>query len=577
MEREIRLRHRQGHWVWILSRTQVIEWDAEGRPVKTSGVNLDISAAKALESALARERDALARIMETSVSGIVAVDGVGRVVFANAAAEQVLGRPVAAGDHLPSILAGADVTDLEGQPVSPDTYPLARALAGLSVQQDVRQSIAWPDGTRRVLSLNAARLSAPGTDLAAVCSLTDITDAVESETRLRAAMAAAEAASQAKSDFLAAMSHEMRTPLNGILGMAGHLERQTPDSDLRGQLAVIRSSGEHLLAVINDILDLAKIEAGQLTLDPAPLRVGDLAERVLATHRVQARDKGLQLDLRQSGTEAAMLRRGDEKRLMQILHNLVGNAIKFTEQGTVTLHLDVRSDRRLVIEVADTGIGMAEADIARVFGAFVQGQGGIARRYGGTGLGLTIVHRLTALMGGEVRLIPRPGGGLLVRLDLDLPQVSPDEASLAPIDAPLPPLPPLRIVAAEDNATNRLILHSILASMGIEATILPSGEAAIAHWQASEVDVMLLDIAMPGCDGLATLAALRRLAADQGRAMPCVLAVTANAMTHQVESYLASGFAGVVPKPLRPEDLNRALHAALAAGSGPSPRSLPRE
>jgi signal transduction histidine kinase/ActR/RegA family two-component response regulator len=447
--------------------------------------------------------------------------------------------------------------------------PLTLALSGQVPPQDRRQAITWPDGTLRVLSVNAAPLSAPGTELAAVCSLTDITDAVETETRLHAAMSAARAASQAKSDFLAAMSHEMRTPLNGVLGMAALLEREADDPDLRARLSVIRGSGEHLLAVINDILDLAKIEAGQLGLDIAPLRVDALAARVLATHRVQAEAKGLRLSLRQSGPGPGCLREGDEKRLVQILHNLVGNAVKFTQSGTVELRLDARLDRRLVIEVADTGIGMAESDIARVFGAFIQGQGGIARRYGGTGLGLTITHRLVALMGGEIRLVPRPEGGLIARVELDMPVIA-EAAGAGTSGAALPRLPPLRVLAAEDNATNRLILRSLLASLGLEAVILDGGEAALAHWQGAEVDVVLLDIAMPGCDGLATLARLRQLAKAAGRTMPRVLAVTANAMTHQVESYLAQGFDGVVAKPLRPEDLDRAIRAVLAPAAADS-------
>jgi PAS domain S-box-containing protein len=569
MEREIRLRHRLGHWVWILSRTQVLEWDIQGRPIKTSGVNLDISAAKALEAALARERDTLARIMETSVSGIVAVDGIGRVVFANAAAERVLGRPVAAGDDLPMILAGAGVTDLDDQPVEPAAFPVNRALVGLPVQREVRQKVGWPDGTRRVLSLNAARLSAPGTDLAAVASLTDITDAVDSENRLRAAMTAAEAANQAKSDFLAAMSHEMRTPLNGILGMTGVLERQVQDPELAAQLAVIRDSGEHLLAVINDILDLAKIEAGQFGLDAAPMDLDPLAERVLALHRPRAAEKGISLSLIRHGPGPGAQRQGDAMRLVQVLHNLVGNAVKFTDRGEVALRLETLPGGLLVIEVADTGIGMAEADLARVFGAFVQGQSGIARRYGGTGLGLTIVHRLVRLMGGEVRLAPRPGGGLVARVELDLPILS--EAPSAPVakDASAAlPLPPLRVVAAEDNATNRLILDSMLRSLGVKAEILPSGDAALQHWSRHDVDVLLLDIAMPGRDGLATLDALQVLARATGRKLPRVLAVTANAMTHQVESYLARGFDGVVPKPLRAEDLARSLAQAASLSLG---------
>jgi PAS domain S-box-containing protein len=562
-EHEIRLRHRDGHWVWILSRTQAIEWDAAGQPVKTSGVNLDITAAKALEAALARERDTLARIMETSVSGIVALDQAGRVVFANAAAEAVLGRPMAPQDDLPRMLieasepvAGADAAD----------SPLIRAIAGLAKQTDIRHTIRWPDGRRRVISVNVARLSAPMTDLSVVCSLTDITDAVESEDRLRMAMTAAETANRAKSDFLAAMSHEMRTPLNGVLGMAQVLERQTTSPDRQAMLRIIRESGEHLLAVINDILDLAKIEAGRLTLDARPLQLCALTDRVLAVHRVMAGAKGIGLRLECLGDARARRRLGDEKRLAQILHNLVGNAVKFTDQGEVVLSIDGRPDSHLVIEVRDTGPGMPESELERVFEQFTQGQGGIARRHGGTGLGLTIVRRLVALMQGQVTLSSQPGQGLVARVELDLPvldgPVTPDP------EAPLPSLSGLRVLAAEDTATNRIILHGMLRALGADAEILASGEAALARWQEACFDVVLLDISMPGRDGIWTLEAMQARAAATGRPAPVAIAVTANAMTHQVEDYLARGFAAVVPKPLRPEDLGRAL---LAAAPGFTP------
>lgn len=566
IEKELRLRHRRGHWVWVLTRTQAIEWDAAGRPVRTSGVNLDISAAKTLEFDLARERDTLARIMETSVSGIVALDGLGHVVFANAAAERVLGLPVTAGDSLPGLLAGAEVTDLDGNPVQAQSFPATRALTGEAMQHDQRLAIRWPDGTRRVLSVNAARLSAPGTDLAVVSVLTDITDAVQNEDRLRAAMTAAEAANRAKSDFLAAMSHEMRTPLNGVLGMAGVLERQIGDPDHAAMLGVIRDSGEHLLAVINDILDLAKIEAGQLSLVPAPLDLAEVAGRVLALHRIRAEAKGLALRFELTGEMPSTRRLGDQQRLVQVLHNLVGNAIKFTDSGEVVLRIAAGPGPHLAIEVADTGIGMTEADMSRVFGDFIQVHAGLTRRYGGTGLGLAIVRRLVHLMGGEVTLSGAPGQGIVARIELALPVVQDDNG-----DVPstfLPKLPPLRVLAAEDNATNRIILSSLLKALGVTVDIVHDGDALLERWQEQRYDAVLLDIAMPGRDGVETLVALRALAAATGRPLPPALAVTANAMTHQLSEYLRQGFTAVVPKPIAADTLAQALAACVVPPGG---------
>ncbi|WP_164517162.1 PAS domain S-box protein [Tabrizicola piscis] len=557
MEHEFRLRHRDGHWVWVLSRGQVTAWDADGRPTHMSGIYLDISAAKALEAALARERDTLARIMETSISGIVALDGTGRVVFANAAVETVLGRPVAAGDDLPRILAVAHVTDRFGNAIAARDFPVNRVLAGDPVQQDVRLCVTWPCGTRRVLTVNAARPSAPGTDVAVLCALTDITEVVDSEDRLRAAMTAAEAANRAKSDFLAAMSHEMRTPLNGVLGMVEILDKDLQDQKHQSMLRIIRDSGEHLLSVINDILDLAKIEAGHLMLDPGPLNLSELVERVIAVHRFGARDKGIRLTSTCTGPYRDALRFGDEKRLTQILHNLVGNAVKFTENGSVTVEVQAESPVRLVISVTDTGIGMSQDEMSRVFEEFTQGQGGIARRYGGTGLGLAIVRRLARLMQGEVTLASAPGRGLVARVTLEMPVLP--GASTPFREAPLPQLPPMTVLAAEDNATNRIILASLLQALGITAEIVASGDEVVNLWHPDRHAAVLLDIAMPGRDGLATLDALRELAAARGHPAPHAIAVTANAMTHQVQEYLARGFAGVVAKPLRVERLAEAL------------------
>ncbi len=570
-EHELRVRHRLGHWVWVLTRTQAIEWDVAGQVVRTSGVNIDVSAAKALEMALARERDTLARIMETSVSGIVAVDGQGRVVFANAAAEAVLGRPVAPPADLRQIFAAAAVTDLSDTPLSVSDLPLDRALAGQAVQQDVRLAIRWPDGTRRILSVNAARMSAPGTDLAALCSLTDITDSAEGEDRLRAAMTAAEAANRAKSDFLAAMSHEMRTPLNGVLGMVEVLDRDLADPVHRAKLRVIRDSGEHLLSVINDILDLAKIEAGHLALDPGPLRLAEVVDRVAALHQISARDKGIGFTTHCIGAYRDRLRFGDEKRLIQILHNLVGNAIKFTAVGSVSMVVDAGHPQRLVVTVTDTGIGMATAEMTRVFDEFTQGQGGIARRYGGTGLGLAIVRRLTRMMHGEVTLSGAPGQGLVATVTLEMPVLADTAAPLRA--APLPQLPPMTVLAAEDNATNRIILGSLLAALGVTADIVASGDEVLQLWDPDRHAAVLLDIAMPGRDGLATLHALQDQATALGVAAPFAIAVTANAMTHQVQDYLAQGFAAVVAKPLRPERLTEALWACHSVRRS-APQSL---
>jgi CheY-like chemotaxis protein len=242
----------------------------------------------------------------------------------------------------------------------------------------------------------------------------------------------------------------------------------------------------------------------------------------------------------------------------------VGNAIKFTDTGEVVVRVDATSATVLDISVSDTGIGMSAADIARVFEDFTQGQGGIARRYGGTGLGLAIVRRLVGMMRGEVSLTAAPGQGLTALVTLEMPLHSGPSQFARPM--PMTDLPPMTVLAAEDNATNRIILASLLQTLGISVEITTSGDAALDRWEPGRFDAVLLDIAMPGRDGMSTLAALQAKAAALGAAPPLAVAVTANAMTHQVEEYLSHGFACCVAKPLRPERLAEALricHARL--------------
>ncbi|MES2664622.1 MAG: PAS domain S-box protein [Pseudomonadota bacterium] len=559
---QFRLKHRLGHWVWIQSRGEVVLWDASAVPVVMAGVHLDITEAKALEISLLRERDTLATLMEASISGITAVDAKGRIVFANHEAEAVLGR---AGDAIEGqVYDSVDwaISDLAGQPIPVGDLPVAQVLATQTTVRDYRHLIRRPDGVQRVLSVNAAPLSAPGTDLAVVCSVMDITDMVEAEAALRVAIVRAEAANRAKSEFLATMSHEIRTPLNGVLGMAEMLAVQLGDPEQAAMVQVIRQSGEHLLAVINDILDLAQIESGRLVLDPGPLRPSELAARIDGLHGLAARDKGISLEV-EAATGSSDWRMGDAKRLMQILHNLVGNAVKFTHKGRVRLRVMV-SGADVIFEVTDTGIGMDPARIDEVFEDFIQGEAGIARRYGGNGLGLPITRRLTQAMGGTITLRSEAGHGLRAVVIVPLPLFQSRNAAAArPDSPPLPSLPPLRVLVAEDNATNRVILRAMLDSLGLTYVQVTDGDEAVDQWQPGLFDLLLFDISMPRKDGIAALHDIARKAQAAGVTLPPALAVTANAMTHHVAEYLAAGFAACVAKPMRLDDLAQAIVATL--------------
>ena len=388
-------------------------------------------------------------------------------------------------------------------------------------------------------------------------------------TALRDAQARAEEASAAKSRFLANMSHEVRTPLNGIIGLAGILEETLQDADSRNSAAVIRDSGETLVTILNDILDLSKIEAGQLSLEVSQFRPDDLADKVVALHRHRTQSKGVALHAL-PGSGADRPRAGDGHRILQILHNLVGNAVKFTEAGEIRVTLDCADPERLTIVVSDTGIGMSESQMASIFDEFAQGGMAITRQYGGTGLGMSICKRLAELMDGSVTVESEPGAGTEVRVALRIPLHEAEPADRQVEAEHLARLDGLRVLAADDNGTNRLLLEKFLARLGVEVRLAASGEEAVAAADSEAFDVLLLDIRMPDINGDEALRRIRARPAPAHNSDVPAIAVTANAMTHQIDDYLAQGFAAHVSKPIRLEDLAAAIRRAV-----PDPATIP--
>ncbi|MBK5926722.1 histidine kinase N-terminal 7TM domain-containing protein, partial [Rhodobaculum claviforme] len=398
------------------------------RPMRDSRVGMgwvlelrDITERRALELRLQAERDFLAQITETSISGIVALDGAGRIVFANAEAARILGVGCAA-------LQGRRYDDPQWHPAPPDgSPPMACRLTDGQALRDVRHVIHRPDGARRVISVNAAPVVHAGAAARTVCTLTDVTDALAAAEALHRATERAESASRSKSQFLANMSHEIRTPLNGILGMAELLEGALPEPEARQMATTIRESGEGLMTLLNDILDMSRIEAGKLTLERIAFAPADLLRRLEALHALRARDKGLALRV-EAQDSCASPRLGDPNRLMQVLHNLVGNAIKFTEAGTVTVRLACPAGQGIRLVVQDTGPGMTPEQAARVFEEFEQGDGSVARRHGGSGLGLAITRRLVMQMAGRIEVDTAPGQGTTVTVVLPLSEGEPHAA-----------------------------------------------------------------------------------------------------------------------------------------------------
>ncbi|MDB5323172.1 MAG: hypothetical protein JWN40_4803 [Phycisphaerales bacterium] len=365
------------------------------------------------------------------------------------------------------------------------------------------------------------------------------------------AEAEAAAANQAKSRFLANMSHEIRTPMNAILGYAQILQRdRTLHEAQRDAMKTILSSGNHLLALIDDILDLSKIEAGHVEVSAVDFDLGRLMEETVAMFRHRCEQKGITLRLERTGAAGV---RGDEGKLRQVLINLVGNAVKFTDAGSVTLRAEPKEPDEFHFEVVDTGPGIAAEARAAIFDAFQQASAGI--RSGGTGLGLAICRQYVELMGGSLGLESTPGAGSRFFLTLPLP-VAEGAVAATPDDGRQQSLITqvrargLRALVVDDVAENRSVLEQLLSGAGCEVEVACSGEKAMECLAARTPDVAFIDIMMPGMDGVATAGRIvERLGAGTVR----LIATTASAFAHERRRYVAAGFDDVIAKPIRCE------------------------
>ncbi len=516
-------------------------------------------AARAAQAELAEERAFLASILSTSAMGIMVMDESGKILFANDAAEKVVGIPVAdmvGADHAPEYW---NYADLDGNALKPGETPFEKVMAHGEQVVDQRFSLLCPDGLR-YCSVHAAPVPASERQHARVVyAIIDVTDQVQAERAREAALEDARRANIAKSNFLAKMSHEMRTPLNGVLGIAEVLARLVQVPEQKRMIKLMHDSGSLLLNIINDLLDMSKIEADQLSIEAVPFDMLELANRLEAVHTLRAAEKHLSFGVTVQGMQHVN-RLGDPHRLLQILHNVISNAIKFTEEGAVHVEIDCTDPERLIMRVTDTGIGMTTEEQTHVFEDFGQADGSIARKYGGTGLGMSIVKRLVDMMEGTIEFTSERGRGTCFRIDL--PLATSDVETVPVVSSEVKPdydLSGLRVLAADDNRTNRMILSAMMGQLGISPRMVDGGAQALDAFERETFDAIILDISMPDIDGISVLNEIRTRERTRGKGRVPVLAFTANAMAHQIESYLRAGFDDCLTKPLQLERLRSAL------------------
>jgi PAS domain S-box-containing protein len=503
-------------------------------------------------------------LIEANIDAIMTTDPSGIITDVNKQMEALTG---STRDEL----IGAPFKDYFTDPARAEAA-IKRVLREKSVT-DYELTACARDGKRTVVSYNATTFYDRNRKLEGVfAAARDVTERKRVERELQHAKAAAESASRTKSDFLASMSHEIRTPMNAVMGIADLLAKTSLTSEQDKYVQIFRRSGDNLLNLINDILDLSKVEASQLDLERTGFSLSDHLEKVIEMVAPRAREKGLALVSEiDPGISNDLV--GDPTRLRQVLLNLLGNAIKFTESGSVSLKVERDMDclvpTALRFTVSDTGIGVADDKLARVFERFTQADSSTTRRFGGSGLGLTISKRLVELMGGRIWVTSEIDKGSIFAFAVPFEVWT---AANRPVSAPVgadsdAPLPALRILMAEDSPDNCTIALAYLEETPYQIDVAETGLIACEMFKAAHYDLVLMDRQMPVMDGLTATRTLRAWETANGRQPTPIIALTASALKGDRETCLAAGCTAYLSKPIKQHVLLQAIrdYAVMAA------------
>jgi PAS domain S-box-containing protein len=533
-----------GDWRWILVDAKPATLDAQGLPETVVATFTDITAMRLEETERRRAEDEIHAFFNLSLDLLCICTDDGRFLRLNPAWTRVLGWTEAE-------MLARPFLDL----IHPDDRErTAREAARLGKGTTVvgfENRYRHRDGRWRTFTWTAAGVAGRGIIMAVAHDITDIrTQQVE----LLRAKEATEAAAKAKSEFLATMSHEIRTPMNGVIGLTDVLLGTTLDPGQRDLLRSIQDSGQALITIINDILDWSRIEAGRIDLDFGEVDADKVVHDVITVLATQAREKRIVLQIGACPITGLSVR-ADSVRLRQILFNLVGNAVKFTQQGMVTVGMEsVPASPGLPtggcrFSVADTGIGIAREHHERLFQRFSQVDGSITRRFGGTGLGLAISRRLAVAMGSDITIESEPGRGSTFAFILPLAAGSSAVAPSA-CDSSTMTCNPLRLLLVEDNLINQRVALSLLGREGHAVEIARNGIEAVAAFRHGGFDAVFMDVQMPEMDGIEATRAIRAIEAATGARRVPIIALTASAMTDERAACLEAGMDQVVTKPL---------------------------